>query len=450
MPGALLTDLYELNMAASYLRRRMIAPATFSLFVRKLPANRGFLVAAGVSDCLDWLEQFSFTPADLDYLASIGFDDDSLESFAPLRFSGDVWGVPEGRMVFAGEPIYEVTAPIAEGQLVETYLLNQVSLQTTLATKAARCRIAAAARIELVDFSFRRTQGIEAGLAAARLTGMVGFTATSNVEAARRYGLRPAGTMAHSYIEAFPTELDAFYAFVADHPGQATFLVDTYDTLGGVAHAIEVIDHLGLHRHAAIRLDSGDLAALAVCARRMLDRAGMPEVRIFASGGLDENDLAAFVSHRVPIDAVGVGTRMGVSADAPYLDSAYKLVAYDGRAVAKLSTGKATLPGPKQVYRGHGMRDVIARRDEPRPDGTYPLLEPIMRDGQRVSPMEAVAAGRARFEADLAQLPDEARDLRSPVAPIAAITPRLRQLTDEVQDAARRLAGTVDHSSVPE
>ncbi|MGY1901116.1 nicotinate phosphoribosyltransferase [Nocardia gipuzkoensis] len=447
MSGALLTDLYELTMVDSYLRRQMTAPATFSLFVRNLPPNRGFLVAAGMEDCLDWLEQFSFTSADLDYLAGIGFGRDSLESFASLRFLGEVWAVPEGRIIFAGEPIVEVTAPIGQAQLVETYLLNQVNVQTTLATKAARCRIAAADRIDLVDFAFRRTQGIEAGLIAARLTGLVGFSATSNVEAARRYGLRPAGTMAHSYIEAFPTELDAFYAFVTDHPGRATFLVDTYDTLGGVAHAIEVIDHLGLRHHAAIRLDSGDLAELAIRSRRMLDSAGLPEVRIFASGGLDEHDVAAFVARGVPIDAVGIGTRMGVSADAPYLDSVYKLVAYDGRPVAKLSTGKATMPGPKQVFRGHGMRDVIARRDEPASSDSRPLLETVMRSGRRVRPADTVAAGRARFEADLAELPEEARDLRSPIAPIPAITPRLRLLTSEVQAAAHRLAGAVEDRS---
>ena len=198
MAGGLLTDLYELNMAASYLRRDMSAPATFSLFVRNLPPTRGFLVAAGVQDCLDWLAQFSFSADDIDYLAEIGFDDDTLESFRALRFTGEVWAVPEGRLLFANEPILEVTAPITEAQLVETFLLNQVTFQTTLATKAARCRIAAAGRIELVDFGFRRTQGIEAGLAAARLSAMVGFVSTSNVEAARRYGLQPAGTMAHS------------------------------------------------------------------------------------------------------------------------------------------------------------------------------------------------------------------------------------------------------------
>jgi nicotinate phosphoribosyltransferase len=443
MPGALLTDLYELNMAASYLRRRMTAPATFSLFVRNLPSNRGFLVAAGVPACVEWLEQFSFEPADLDYLAGIGFDDDTLGQFSTMRFTGEAWAVPEGRLVFANEPILEVTAPIAEAQLVETYLLNQVSFQTTLATKAARCRIAAAGRIELVDFGFRRTQGIEAGLAAARLSAMVGFASTSNVEAARRFGLRPAGTMAHSYIEAFPTELQAFYAFAEDLPARTTFLVDTYDTPGGITHAIEVIRRLGLQQHAGIRLDSGDLAILAVDARRQLDEAGLTGVRVFVSGGLDEHDLARFVAAGAPIDAAGVGTRMGVSADAPYLDSAYKLVAYDGRPVAKLSTAKATLPGPKQVFRSGGLHDLIGRRDEPQPPDAISLLEPLMRGGRRTQPAEPIDAGRSRFEADLAELPAGAASLTNPIAPLALITPSLQQLTAEVQAAARRQQGSV-------
>ncbi|WP_068001171.1 nicotinate phosphoribosyltransferase [Nocardia pseudobrasiliensis] len=447
MSGGLLTDLYELTMAASYLRRKMTGSATFSLFVRDLPPNRGFLVAAGLSDCLDWLAQFWFSPTDLDYLAGIGFDDRTLASFASMRFGGDVWAVGDGRIVFANEPILEVTAPIVQAQLVETYLLNQVSFQTTMATKAARCRIAAADRIELVDFAFRRAQGIEAGLAVARLSAMVGFAATSNVEAARRYGLRPAGTMAHSYIEAFPTELDAFHAFAADQPERATFLVDTYDTLGGVAHAIDVIRRLGLQRHAGIRLDSGDLALLAIDARRMLDEAGLPEVRIVVSGGLDEHDLATFVSRSVPIDAAGIGTRMGVSADAPYLDSAYKLVAYDSRPVAKLSTGKATMPGPKQIFRGDGLRDVIACRDEPAPAGTGPLLEPVMLAGRRLGAVEDVCAGRARFEADLVELPEDVSDLCFPVTPVAAISPRLDRLTTDVQNAAHGLAGPVGRHS---
>jgi len=444
MAGGLLTDLYELNMAASYLHRDMSALATFSLFVRNLPPSRGFLVAAGVPDCVDWLAQFSFDPADLDYLAGIGigFDDDTLAAFRGLCFTGEVWAVPEGRLVFANELILKVTAPIAEAQLVETYLLNHVTFQTTLATKAARCRIAAANRIELVDFAFRRTPGIEAGLAVARLSAMVGFSSTSNVEASRRFGLRPAGTMAHSYIEAFSTELEAFFAFAADLPARTTFLVDTYDTAGGVAHAIEVIRRLGLEQHAGIRLDSGDLASLAFEARRQLDAAGLAEVRIFASGGLDEHDLARFVADGAAIDAAGVGTRMGVSADAPYLDSAYKLVAYDGRPVAKLSAAKATLPGPKQVFRGPGLQDTIGLRNEPAPPGAPPVLEQVMTGGRALRTPDRLAVARARFEADLAGLPVSAQDLVRPTPVVAKITPRLRRLTEEVQEAAGHQTGS--------
>jgi len=441
MAGGLVTDLYELNMAASYLRRQMTAQATFSLFVRHLPPNRGFLVAAGQPACIDWLAQFGFSASDLDYLGGIGFDDDTLAAFGALRFTGDVWAVPEGRLVFANEPILEVSAPIAEAQLVETYLLNQVTFQTTLASKAARCRLAAAGRIELVDFGFRRTQGIEAGVAAARLSTMVGFASTSNVEAARRFGLRPAGTMAHSYIEAFPTELEAFLAFATDLPERTTFLVDTYDTPAGIAHAIEVIHRMDLKHHAGIRLDSGDLARLAFEARRQLDDAGLPEVRIFVSGGLDEHDLARFVAVRAPIDAAGVGTRMGVSADAPYLDSAYKLVAYDGRPVAKLSTAKATLPGAKQLFRGPGLRDTIGLRGEPAPQETVPLLEPVMIGGSPLGPSEPLTAARDRFEKDLRLLPASAQGLTRPTPVMAEITPRLRELTSQVEAAGRLQAG---------
>ena len=430
MPGALLTDLYELNMAASYLRHGMLAPATFSLFVRNLPPSRGFLVAAGVESCCEWLEQFGFEDEDLAYLAHLGFDDGTLESFSTLRFTGEVVAVPEGRIIFANEPIIEITAPLAEAQLVETYLLNQVSLQTMLATKAARCRLAAAGKIDLVEFGFRRTQGIEAGIAAARLSAMAGFSATSNVEAARRYGLVAAGTMAHSYIEAFEHEVDAFSTFASDFPDQTTFLVDTYDTLAGVARAIEVIKSRDLAHHSGIRLDSGDL-----------DAAGLFDVRIFVSGGLDEYDLARFVTVGAPIDAAGIGTQLGVSADAPYLDSAYKLVAYDGRQVVKLSEGKATLPGPKQVFRGAHLQDEIGCRDEAAPSGAAPLLEQMMRSGRRLGRLDTLSAAHVRFEADLRDLPEAARRLTHPVAPISQITPRLSRLTEEVRATARQRAG---------
>jgi nicotinate phosphoribosyltransferase len=439
---ALVTDLYELNMAASYLRRGMLAPATFSLFVRKLPETRGFLVAAGLESCLSYLESFAFTDEDLDWLADQGFDRDTVDEFRRLRFTGDVWAVPEGRIILANEPILEVTAPIAEAQLVETYLLNQVTFQTTLATKAARCRIASADRFDLVDFSLRRTHGVEAAMAAARLSAMVGFTATSNVEAARRYGLRPAGTMAHSYVEAFPTEAKAFRAFAEDFPARTTFLVDTYDTLDGVRTAIDVIRDLDLGDDIGIRLDSGDLAELARAARAILDDAELHHVRIFASGGLDELDLQRFAASRAPIDAVGVGTQFGVSADAPALDSAYKLVAYDGRPVLKLSAGKMTMPGAKQVHRASPInsQDVITLRGEPPPPDSEPLLVPVMRQGRRVAPPDTLELARARFERELAALPPSVLDLRTP----RALTARF---SDQLVALAAELAGRLHQAS---
>ncbi len=438
VPGALLTDFYELNMAASYLRHGMRAPATFSLFVRNLPPNRGFLVAAGAESCCEWLEQFGFEDEDLAYLAHLGFDDATLESFSELRFTGEVVAVPEGRIIFANEPILEVTAALAEAQLVETYLLNQVSTQTMLATKAARCRLAAAEKIDLIEFGFRRTQGIEAGLAVARLSAMAGFSATSNVEAARRYGLVPVGTMAHSYIEAFEDEVDAFSTFASDFPDQTTFLVDTYNTLAGVARAIEVIKSRDLAHRSSIRLDSGDLAELSVAARRLLDSAGLFDVRILVSGGLDEYDLERFVAAGAPINAAGIGTHLGVSADAPYLDSAYKLVAYNGRPVAKLSQGKATLPGPKQIFRSAHLHDEIGCRDEVVPAGAATLLEEMMRSGRRLASLDTLSAARVRFETDLRELPEAARRLTHPVAPTSEVTPRLSRLTKQVRATARQ------------
>ncbi len=439
MGRALITDLYELNMAASYVRRGMVGPATFSLFVRRLPPSRGFLVAAGVHDCLSYLESFAFDDEDVAWLRGAGFPRDSVDALASLRFRGDVRAVAEGRVVLAEEPILEVTASLPEAQLVETYLLNQVTFQTAIATKAARCRIAAPG-VELVDFALRRAHGVEAGMAVARLSAIAGFTATSNVEAARRFGLRAAGTMAHSYVQAFSSEADAFRAYVEDVPGPATFLVDTYDVGGGVAAAIQVMRELGLQTGLAVRIDSGDLVALARVARRLLDEAGFPQVRIFVSGGVDEHDLRRFAAEGAPIDAAGVGTRLGVSADAPWLESAYKLVEVGDRPVRKLSAGKATLPGPKQVWRRRPIvEDVLATGGEPGPEGYEPLLEPVMGDGARLGPPGTVAAARARLEEDLAALTATALDLDAPVPPRARLSERLAALTGAVgrADAAR-------------
>lgn len=442
MGSALVTDLYELNMATSYLRRGMVGPATFSLFVRRLPPARGFLVAAGLESCLAHLESFAFEGEDLAWLRASGFGERDIAAFAALRFTGDVLAVPEGRVVLADEPLLEVTAPLPEAQLVETYLLNQITFQTAVATKAARCRLAAGP-IDLVDFALRRTHGVEAGMAVARASAIAGFVGTSNVEAARRFGLRAVGTMAHSYIEAFPDERQAFQAFAEDFPGRMTFLVDTYDTLHGVASAIAVIQTLGPNGPVAIRLDSGDLGELARRSRRLLDDAGLHRVRIFASGGLDEYDLERFVDDGAPIDAAGIGTRLGVSADAPSLDSAYKLVSVGDRPVSKLSTGKATLPGPKQVWRGRTIEhDVLARREEAGPPGTAPLLVPVMRHGRRVELPGTVDEARDRLAADLAELPDEARSIRAPRAPLARVSPALDRLTRTVRHEA------LEHRSV--
>jgi nicotinate phosphoribosyltransferase len=437
---ALHTDLYELNMAASYLRRGMDQEATFSLFVRDLPEHRGFLVAAGLEPCLDFLERFRFEEEDLAFLRDgLGFDADTIELFRDVRFTGEVWAVPEGRIVFADEPLMEITAPIAVAQLVETYLLNIATFQTTIASKAARCRLAARDR-ELVDFAFRRTQGADAAMAVARTTAMVGFAATSNVEAARRYGLRTAGTMAHSYIESFPSEADAFRAFAQDFPHQTTFLVDTYDTLNGVRTAVEVIRELGLEDSLGIRLDSGDLLELARRARAILDEAGLAHVRIFASGGLDEVEVDRLVAAGAPIDAFGIGTRMGVSADAPYLNSVYKLVEFDGRPVVKLSEEKATEPGRKQVFRG-SAGDVIGLREESPPIGAEPLLVPVMRDGRRSGPRRGLDVARRLFEVDLVRLPAAATRLDDPEPPQPPFSRALRELTAQARAEALRRAG---------
>lgn len=430
----LTTDLYELTMASSYLRRGMVAPATFSLFARRLPRDRGFLVAAGLDAALQLLEQYRFDTEDLAWLEAHGFDSVTLQALADLRFTGDVWAVPEGRIVLADEPLVEITAPLPVAQLVETLVLNQLTFATALATKATRCRIAAEGRATLVDFSLRRTHGIEAGLAAARATAIAGFAGTSNVDAARRLGVPAVGTMAHSYVQAFPDERSAFIAFAEDFGDRTTFLVDTYDTLAGVQAAIDVAEELGFGgERLAVRLDSGDLLALSKATRQLLDDSGHDGATIVASGSLDEYGVQRLLDQGAPIDVFGVGTRVGVSADAPSLDTAYKLVEYDGHGVVKLSQGKETLPGPKQVYRFDGGDDLLATRDEPPPPDGHPLLVPVMRGGVRTADPEPVAAAADRLTGDLARLPPSACALSSPEQPPLRLSAQLTELTDRVR-----------------
>jgi len=436
--SGLLTDAYEITMAGSYIRRGMTTPASFSLFVRQLPHTRGFLVLAGVDEACRFLEEFRFDEDDLVYLEdSMGLPAEILDALRQLRFSGEVWSAPEGSIVTADEPLLEVTAPLPEAQLVETALLNLMTFQTTIASKAARCRLAAADR-HVVDFSFRRTQGLESGLLASRSAAIAGFDATSNVAAARLYELGATGTMAHSYVQAFPREVDAFRAFAADYPDRAAFLVDTYDTADGVRSAIEVVHELGDPGPLWIRLDSGDLGALARTSRQLLDAARLTEARIIASGGLDEHEIERLLAENAPIDAFGVGTKMGVSADAPYLDTVYKLVAYGGRPVMKLSTGKRTLPGPKQVFRrtdGDLTADVLGLREEPIPDGYHPMMACVMRGGARVAPVtrgEAVRAARARCAGELAHVPPQSRRLADPTPLVVRLSSPLAALAAEV------------------
>lgn len=420
--AALFTDFYELTMGAAYLREGLNEPATFSLFVRRLPAERDFLVAAGLADVLAFLQDFRVTPRAVEYLRSLGrFEETFLEFLGALRFTGSVRAVPEGTAVFAEEPLLEVTAPLIEAQLVETAVINICHLQTMLASKAVRSVLAAGGR-PVVDFGLRRAHGTDAGMKAARCAYLAGAVATSNVLAAAEYGIPPAGTMAHSFVAAFPSELEAFRAFARAFPGGTTLLIDTYDTVAAAHKTVTVAREMEERgaRLGAVRLDSGDLVALSHAVREVLDAAGLAYVRIFASGGLDEAQIAALLARGAPIDAFGVGTRMDVSADAPYMDMAYKLVRVHERDVLKLSEGKATWPGEKQIYRfrgpdGRWQRDVLALREEAPPAAdAEPLLQTVMTDGRMVAPPEALSAARDRCLQQVGALPETLRDVTRP------------------------------------
>jgi nicotinate phosphoribosyltransferase len=426
---ALLTDLYELTMMQAYLEEGMTDRAVFDLFVRELPARRNFLLACGLDDALRFLETVAFDQAALEYLDSLRlFSTTFLDYLSRFRFTGDVHAMPEGTPVFPFEPLLEVVAPLPEAQLVETFLINQVGAQTLFASKGARV-VAAARGRRVLDFGFRRTHGIDAGLAAARAFYVAGIDATSNVAAGQIFGVPLGGTMAHSYIQAHDQELDAFRRFAELYP-ETTLLVDTYDTLAGVRLVVTLARELGdRFRVRAVRLDSGDLGALAAASRAILDDAGLTGVRIVASNRLDEDAIDALVEAGAPIDAFGVGTDLAVSRDAPTLDIVYKLVSYAGTDRLKLSPGKRVLPGRKQVFRqerdGVADRDVIACAGEAI-EGR-PLLVDVMRGGARMpGGGDTLQAARARAAADVARLPDPLRRLDRADPPYRAdLSPQL-------------------------
>lgn len=443
---ALFTDLYELTMAQAYWQSGKTADATFSLFFRRLSRDRGYFVFAGLADALDYLERFHFTEEDVSHLREGKlFHDGFLTFLAGLRFKGSVRAMPEGAIAFANEPVIEVTGPVIEAQLVETFLVNQVNLQTLLASKASRVVHAARGRT-VVDFAARRTHGTEAADRLARLSYMVGFAGTSNVLAGGQYEVPTFGTMAHSFVTAFDDETEAFRAYARSFPDSSTFLVDTYDTLEGVRSSITVAKEMAAHGHAlrAVRLDSGNLTELARTARAMLDEAGLQDVEVLASGGLDELAVDELVNSGAPLDGFGVGTKVGAVADAPDGEAVYKMVAYDGNPVLKLSAAKATLPGPKQVFRkyladGRYAGDVIARASEHPSGEAASLLRDVMLDGKRLDPIPPLELLRKRFSEELARLPKEYKSLRAPAAYAVGTSQPLTELTRQVTfDVGRR------------
>jgi len=417
---ALLTDLYEFAMVDAYLDEGLQDEAVFSLFVRRLPARRNFLLACGLQEVLRYLETVRFSSEELDYLASLGrFSNRLLEFLERFRFSGDVCAVPEGTPLFAEEPILEIVAPLPQAQLIETYLLNQIHLQTLVASKAVRVAHAARGR-PVLEFGLRRTHGTDAGVKVARAAFIAGIQATSNVLAGHRYGVPVAGTMAHSFVQAHEDELEAFRAFASRFP-TTTLLVDTYDTLRGVQHVLRLARELGdAFQVKAIRLDSGDLLALSRAARQMLDEAGLQRVQIIGSSNLEEDAIARLIAQGAPIDGFGVGSAIGVSADVPCLDIVYKLVAYAGKDRIKLSTSKLLLPGRKQVFRveenGVASKDVLARFGEELPGRA--LLRPMMRGGQRVEGSSPTLLEiREHAWRELERLPPEVHSLEPMVPP---------------------------------
>ncbi len=429
-------------MAQSYIVEGMAGSAVFSLFVRRLPAARNYLLACGQERVLRLLETLRFSEDDIAYLSSIRqFDAAFLDWLRAFRFHGEVYAVPEGTPVFANEPIMEIVAPIAEAQIVETLVMNQITLATALASKAARIVSAAQGRA-VVDFAARRMMGIEAAVEGARAFYIAGVESTSNVLAGQRHGLPVAGTMAHSFVQAHESELTAFRAFAENFPG-TTLLVDTYDTMAGVKTAIALARNPDAPIEiGAIRLDSGDLRALARAARAALDEAGLHDVKIFVSSGLDEYRIARLVAEGAPIDGFGVGTAMGVSDDAPALDIVYKLCAYAGRGRTKLSAGKPILPGRKQVFRrerdGQAVGDVIARADERLPGRG--LLQLVMAHGKRTPAAERSLADCRRHAAqELAALSPALRGTEPVPEPYpVSLSEALASYATAVEEAVRR------------
>ena len=433
----LTTDLYELNMIQAYLDKGEDKEAVFEFFVRRLPPRRGFLLAAGLDDALDYLETLRFSAAEIDWLKSTGrFRDNLLDYLKNFRFTGDVHAIPEGSVCFPNEPLIRITAPLPQAQLVESRLINILHFQTLIASKAARMVLAAPGKI-LSDFGLRTAHGAEAGLYSARASYLAGFAGAANVLAGERYGVPIVGTMAHSFVQVHDDEMSAFENFARARPQGVILLIDTYDTEQGARKVVELAPRLAADGIAirGVRIDSGDLTAMARKVRGILDEGGLSEVIILVSGGINEDVLQTMMKEKAPIDGFGIGVNLAASVDVPALDCAYKLQEYAGKPKRKLSEGKATWPGRKQVWRAYDadgrMRGDILSLENDRQPGEA-LIVPVMRTGKRVAPVPTLAQIRERAAGDLNRLPGPLARLESgfdyPVNVADALTALAKQI----------------------
>lgn len=453
---SMLTDLYELTMCASYFDHKKSEPATFDLFIRRLPPNRSYFLFAGLEQVLLFLEKMHFTEEHIEYLRGLGFKEDFLDYLRNFRFNGDVWAIPEGTVVFPNEPLIRVTAPIIEAQLIETFLLNTINLQTTIATKAARVVYAAKGRT-VIEFGLRREHGADAGMKVARASYIAGCSGTSNVLAGMVYGIPVFGTMAHSFVMFFSNELESFRAFARTFPDKTTLLIDTFDNIKGAENAVKIAKELEKQgfKLRGVRIDSGDLVAVSRQVRRILDENGLGYVQIFASGDLDEYRIEELLNKGAKIDAFGVGTKMGTSADRPYVDIIYKLCERANEKgefvpIMKLSEGKATLPGRKQVFRfkdekGNFVKDIIALEGEE--VGGEPLLVKVMEKGKIVYDLPSLEEIRKRALNNLARLPEKYKRLRGAAKYPVRLSPKLRKLIRELSEKLRETEVAVAGSS---
>lgn len=437
------TDLYELNMVQAYLDRGEDKEAVFEFFVRRLPARRGFLIAAGLEDALQYLETLTFSAQEIDWLKKTGrFRDNLLDYLKAFRFTGDVHAIPEGTVCFPNEPLMRITAPLPQAQLVETRLINILHFQTLIASKAARMVLAAPGKI-LSDFGLRTAHGAEAGLYSARASYIAGFAGAANVLAGERYGIPVVGTMAHSFVQVHDDEMQAFENFARSRPEGVILLVDTYDTEAGARKVVELAPKLKADGIAirGVRIDSGDLIAGARKVRGILDAGGLKDTIILVSGGINEDVLQHMMAEKAPIDGFGIGVNLDASIDAPSLDCAYKLQDYAGRPRRKRSEGKATWPGRKQVWRAYDavgrMRGDVLSVEADKHDGE-PLIVPVMRGGKRLKPAESLADIRARAARELARLPEPLRQLEAGVDYPVKVADALVKLA---QEADRHMAG---------